>query len=153
MVPLSFRGNEIWVALLNYYNPFSHPAGLWILKSTNLGDSWEVVKYFSGMECTYIYVNPEDSKEICVALKHFTKDETSRVDSITVLETQDSGYSWNSRYSYKLTAGDENYDRQIVRSVCQISSGNKRTILIGVQVGLLRSDDQGKTWVRLGGVR
>lgn len=153
MVPLSFRGNEIWVALLNYYNPFSHPAGLWILKSTNLGESWEVVKSFSGMECTHIYVNPEDSKDISVVLKHFTKDETSRVDFITVLETQDSGDSWNFCYSYRLTTGDENYDRQIVRSVCQFSSGNKRTMLLGGRIGLLRSDDQGKTWVRLGGVR
>jgi photosystem II stability/assembly factor-like uncharacterized protein len=150
---LSFQGKEIRIAL-HRYDTYMHAGGFGIIKSTDLGDRWEVVKSFDGQELTRIFVNPDDSKNMFVAVRRFVKDQySSKGDTVNLLETKDGGAIWSELYSYKLTASDEHQEREIIRCVTQFSSNSGRSILLGGRLGLLRTNDEGKSWVRLGGAR
>lgn len=148
---LACRVGEIRVAV-HHYGRFGR-LGLWVMKSTNLGDSWEVSSYYQG-GLQRLFINPDDSKNMFAVVMTYVKDRySSRNDAVRVLETTDWGETWREVYAYKLTKDDQYHEEDIVNAVSQAKAGERRTLFIGGIIGLWRSDDEGQLWSRLGGVR
>lgn len=149
---LPCRTNEFRV-LVYHYDARLDSEAFWVMKSNNVGDSWEVASSYKG-QLKRVFVNSDDSRNMFVVVQTFVKSGFSnRGDAIKVLETQDRGDNWREIYSYKLTKDDEYNENKLVNVVSQTTIANRRSLFIGGLIGLWRSDDEGRSWQRLGGIR
>lgn len=149
---LSCRANEFRVLVYHYDSQLQSEA-FWVMKSSDRGDTWEIASSYSG-QLRRVSVNPDDSRNMFAVVQIFVKSGFStRSDAIKVLETKDSGDTWQEIYSYKLTKDDEYNENKIVNVVRQVKVDSGRSLFVGGLIGLWRSDDEGKSWYRLGGIR
>lgn len=123
-----------------------------IIVSSDLGDTWAVLYSFpSNEELMRIFVDSERPNEMFAVTAVF--DARGNLSVVRVLETNDFGATWRVIFSRALDRDDRNHASDIVRSVAQLVSKGGRSIFLGGRIGLWRSDDEGRSWSRLGGVR
>jgi photosystem II stability/assembly factor-like uncharacterized protein len=149
---LSCRAGEFRVLVYHYDSQLASEA-FWVMRSNNLGDSWEVAGSYKG-QLKRLFINPDDSSNMFVVVQTFVKaGYSTRSDAIRVLETKDSGNTWQEVYAYRLSKEDEYHENEIVNVVSQVKADVGRSLFVGGVIGLWRSDDEGKSWYRLGGIR
>ena len=151
---LSCRANEFRVLVYRSDPRDIDTPTFWVMKTSNLGETWETVSGNSG-QIFRVFTNPDDSTNSFVVIQTYVGTGFSiKANAIKVLETKDSGETWQQTYSYTLTKEDEYYNAgKIVNSVSQMKVDNGRSIFVGGLIGLWRSDNEGRSWYRLGGIR
>jgi photosystem II stability/assembly factor-like uncharacterized protein len=116
-----------------------------VLRSGNSGDTWELVRKFEEHQLYRVFVNPDDSFNVIAVA-----DGAKKSMEIEAIETSDGGSTWRNVVS--IPRGDCGAE-DVIRSVTQIRSQAGRTLLVGGCNGLWKSQDEGKSWVTLGGIR
>lgn len=157
---LSFRNGEIRALIIHdgnmAWNGF--PGDIAIVRSTDLGDTWDTVTKLDihGL-MGGPFINPDDAMNVFIVAVTAPKGTSGfggmsyRPDIVKVLETKDGGASWNEIYRH--TASVQSPGRLLVRGVAQIKRAGGRSILMATKEGLMRSEDEGRTWTTLGGLR
>jgi photosystem II stability/assembly factor-like uncharacterized protein len=147
---ISFKGQQLRAAV-GRFNPLNTTSDIRIIQSKNLGSSWEEMKAFqSRLQSLKLFVNTNNSSNFFLVTS--TMEEMSE-RSVKVLETKNGGEDWNEIYSHAVEKDDWQREPEIVNAVAQIPTSSGRTLLIGGRHGLWKSDDEGKTWKRLGGIQ
>jgi len=132
-----------------------------IVKSNNLGDSWEQVTAFReallqssgfGGQGFGVYRNPHDSANFFIAT--FVNAKPPQTSRVRVLETRDRGETWREIYSSPhAQVGFPGEVREVVKTVVRVQNGSESSLWVGGLRGLWKSDDEGKTWKPVGGVQ
>jgi hypothetical protein len=155
---LSFHGGELRALIVARGDAFNgYPGDVTIIRSQDMGDTWNVVERLKAHGLVGgPFINSADSANIFIAVQ--TAQGTPGVlgtsyktDSVKVLETKDGGKSWNEVYSH--AAGGQFQTQGLVRGVAQVKSDTGRSLLLATREGLLKSDDEGTNWKKLGGIQ
>jgi photosystem II stability/assembly factor-like uncharacterized protein len=152
---ISLRGGEIRV-LISYGGDWSnsHPGDVAIMRSQDLGDTWSTIAKFNAQGLRGMpFVNSDDSMNVFIAVlaTKVTPLGSYRAEKVSLLETHDGGASWKEIYSHGVTGGIPG--EGLIRGVAQVTGTEGRVLLLATSEGLLRSEDDGKTWNGLGGIR
>ncbi|HEX4963451.1 MAG TPA: hypothetical protein VF173_21665 [Thermoanaerobaculia bacterium] len=147
---LAFRGNEIRIAI-HRYDTYLHSGGFSILKSGNLGESWDIASSFPGERLTGIFVDPNDSTHMFAISERFGKRGNARENSVEVKETKDWGGTWKTIFVHRLASDDENREGDSVAAVYGLSG--VRSIFVGGRIGLWKSENGGESWRQIGGAQ
>jgi len=158
--PLSFHGGEIRILIAFGADAFnSYPGEIDVMRSLDLGDSWDRISKLavSGLRAGP-FVNPDDSQDVFIAAVFgqekgpggFGLGPSYRVDTLKVLETSDGGGTWKEIYTRPVSG--EHPGEGFLHGVTQFKRNGGRSILLATSDGLIRSDDEGQTWSRLGGI-
>ena len=116
-----------------------------ILRSGNLGDTWELVRKFDKTPLRGVFGNPDDSRNVILAVGGYQKTEV-----VTAIETVDGGATWKTLVALPRDGCDAN---SVIRAVEQVRSQTGRTLFVGGCHGLQKSSDEGKSWVTVGGIK
>lgn len=155
---LSFRKGEIR-ALISYRGDAfnGYPGAIVILRSQDSGDTWSVISQFESHRLLNgPFSNPDDPMNaFFVALSAKGKPgvfgTSYTPDAVSVLETRDGGATWHEIYSRP--ANGQFRGEEFIRGVAQITRPGGRSLFLASKQGLLRSEDEGRTWKPLGGIR
>lgn len=149
---LSCKANEFRVLVYRSDPRDIDTPTFWVMKTSNLGETWETASSNPG-QILRVFINPDDSANIFVVIVTYVAGQFSpRADAVKVLETNSSGNTWQEIYSYRLSKDDEYNVGKIVNVVNQVRQDKGRSLYVGGLIGLWRSDDEGKSWDRLGGI-
>jgi photosystem II stability/assembly factor-like uncharacterized protein len=158
---VSFRGAELRIVFGTFDN-MSRSATITVLKSGDLGSTWLPIASLPRHKLVGVFRNPHDPTDVFVSTVLFTKGQYVDEPAMAkVIESRDGGQTWNDIYSVTPATTDlkssSNYygnrTATLIRTVCQLPSERGRSLLVGGSNGLWKSDDEGKTWKRLGGVQ
>ncbi|MDD3901237.1 MAG: hypothetical protein PHX22_08435 [Dysgonamonadaceae bacterium] len=151
ITPIYFEGNDILIHLSRLGSVTSGYGDYFFILSNDLGETWETVKMFEDLIVYYVYVNPEDNKNIYMVM-----DDREAGDNITlkVVVSYDGANTWETIYKYQLTRDyNKFYDEDVIRNIKVIKNKNSNTIFMGSAKGLLRSNDNGNSWEKIGGIK
>jgi photosystem II stability/assembly factor-like uncharacterized protein len=153
---LSFQHGIITI-LVSEFDRMSGAGSANILQSGDLGSTWEQIGALPG-ECPpyawndwpKVFANPDDSSNFfAVIFDPGSSDEAA----LRVVETKNRGRSWQDIYSYPVRSDERQSAREVLKAVTQIPGSSKRGLLVGGEHGLWKSEDEGHSWKRLGGVQ
>ena len=156
---LSFHAGEIRVLLASDPNAFNgYPGDITVLRSPDSGDTWAPIAKLPahGLRAGP-FSNPDDPQDFFIAAVSAPGGtpgafgDSFRVNAVKVLETRDGGATW--KVIYQNAASGQNPGMGFLHGVAQIAHGSDRSILLATNKGLLRSDDEGNTWIKLGGLQ
>jgi TonB family protein len=156
---LSFHAGEIRVLLASDPNAFNgYPGDITVLRSPDSGDTWAPIAKLPahGLRAGP-FSNPDDPQDFFIAAVSAPGGtpgafgDSFRVNAVKVLETRDGGATW--KVIYQNAASGQNPGMGFLHGVAQIAHGSDRSILLATNKGLLRSDDEGNTWMKLGGLQ
>jgi photosystem II stability/assembly factor-like uncharacterized protein len=147
---VSFRNGEIIGVVGHIEDVMSDTGTIAVVRSVDSGTTWQKVSAVKTRIPGYgrepqIFFNSNDSSNFFLV--------GSDSAAVRLLETKDSGHTWQTVYSQAMVDGDSGQYAQIIRSVAQFTEGDGRRLLIGGKYGLWTSTDEGATWKRLGGLQ
>ncbi len=125
--------------------------GLGILKSTDGGQSWDVLGKENGLDFLYIgslYMHPDDPDTLFAAAGHVAPELASQKwdadghSPMGIYRTTDGGDSWTQ----VLEASEA---RAQAFSAVEICPSDPEIIYAGSDASIYRSDDGGDTWMRV----
>ncbi len=159
--PLSFRGGDIRLLVANGNNALNgYPGDIFVMRSQDSGDSWNVISKLaaSGLRAGP-FVNPDDSQNAFIAAVFaqqsgpggFGLGPSYSATTLKVLETSDGGATWKAILTR--AAVGQNPGVGFLHGVAQLKQNGGRAILLATNAGLLRSEDEGRTWTKLGGLQ
>ncbi|MBI4138754.1 hypothetical protein HY479_01230 [Candidatus Uhrbacteria bacterium] len=123
--------------VVDWFNPTILYAGTSdgdVLKSTDAGISWQVVKRIDGVGVSSMIMDPRDSRLLYVG----TNGEG-------ILKTLDGGNTW---LQIKKQFGDEFREARRVVQIA-LDPRNSNILFVVSKFGIIRSEDQGETWSAL----
>ena len=153
------RNKEIGAVAVEFDRMTDTDAIIKIIRSRDLGDSWEQVSSLES-RASYgngswpkVFRNSNDSSNFFVVTFAAPRGRTdrNRADAVKVFETKDDGRTWHEIYSHTVTKGGR--PGEVVRAIAQLPSTTGRTLVLGGADGVWKSDGEGKTWKRLGGIQ
>jgi photosystem II stability/assembly factor-like uncharacterized protein len=155
---LSFRGGEIH-ALIDYDgNAFNgYPGDIALVRSRDLGETWDVIAKLDAHKLLAgPFINPDDAMNVFIGALTAPKGTPGafgasyRPDAVLVLETKDGGATWKE--IYRRAVSGQFRGQGLIRGITQLNRAGGRSILMATSEGLLRSEDEGRTWSPLGGI-
>jgi len=156
--PLSFRAGDIRVMLAFGANAGNgYPGDIVVMQSPNSGESWSIISKLgtTGLRAGPI-VNPDDSQDVFIAAvtaqgAQALFGSSYSPNALKVLETTDGGATWNE--IYRQPAKGQNAGHGFLHGVAKLKWDGGQSILLATSMGLLRSDDVGRTWNSVGGIK
>jgi len=147
---LYYRDGSI-VGYSSYEGVESQPS-FSIIRSSNLGDSWETVFHLNGQRLFWVHSDRERAGHLF--MEEGARDQSARANVMRLLESTDSGASWRPLYTFNRKIDGTNQDiASTIRDAAEVRSGIGRVLYVGGSIGLWQSADEGRTWQQLGGVR
>jgi hypothetical protein len=123
-----------------------------IIRSRNLGDSWETVFHLNGQRLFWVHSDRERSGHLF--MEEGARDQSARANVMKLLESTDEGASWRPLYTFNRKIDGTNQDiASTIRDAAEVKNASGRVIYVGGSIGLWQSADEGRTWQQLGGVR
>jgi hypothetical protein len=156
---LSFRNGELRVLIAYGVNAFNgYPGEIATMVSKDSGASWQRVSLLSatGLRAGP-FVDPDDSTTAFIVALTAPQGTPGafgasfRPDNLKVLETNDGGETWKEIARHHASNG--NNSPVFFHGINKFSSQGRHSLLLATSEGLLRSDDEGRTWEVLGGIR
>jgi len=156
--PLSFRAGDIRVMLAYGANAFNgYPGDIVVMQSRDSGESWSMISKLAitGLRAGP-FLNPDDSQNIFIA--GVSTQGTPGIfgssyapNALKILESTDGGATWNE--IYRQSVKGQNAGHGFLHGVAKLNWNGGQSILMATSAGLLRSDDDGRTWNTLGGIK
>jgi photosystem II stability/assembly factor-like uncharacterized protein len=157
---LSFRDGQL-LAVVSFKDRFTGSAVVTVLKSLDMGTSWQEVSSLPNQELMspveshggdlMVYQNRDDPSNFFIGTVSYLRNQ---VEGSKVFETKDACRTWREIYFRKVaTYPNGAEDLEYIRGVATVPTAKGRALLVGGNHGLWKSEDEGKTWKRVGGVQ
>jgi Neuraminidase (sialidase) len=135
-----------------------------VIKSADMGSTWQVASSLPDEQLMserafmsgglMVFPNSNNPLNLFIATVSYSKGPYSyRATASKVFETKDGGETWQEVYSRDVTEKDGRQDIETIRGVGQMPTSTGRVLFVGGSHGLWRSEDEGETWKRVGGVQ
>ncbi|MGA2483563.1 MAG: hypothetical protein ABSF92_10655 [Candidatus Acidiferrales bacterium] len=158
-----FRNGEIR-AVIGSYDRMSNNSMVTVIKSADMGSTWQVASSLPDEQLMserafmsgglMVFPNSNNPLNLFIATVSYSKGPYSyRATASKVFETKDGGETWQEVYSRDVTEKDGRQDIETIRGVGQMPTSTGRVLFVGGSHGLWRSEDEGETWKRVGGVQ
>ena len=168
---LSFRNGEIR-AVVCKGDRMSANGVVSIIKSRDLGSTWQESSTLPNEKMIHtggyanvqlggwvydhlaVFSNPNNPSNFFIGTVSCSKVNYSyNATASKVFETQDAGETWHQIYAHDVVQNNGSQDIEKIRGVSQMATGAGRALFVGGSCGLWKSEDEGKTWKRVGGMQ